>query len=87
MRGWECNAARLAPLQGLSGLHTLHLSPSGVESVATLHLVCQLTGLRELTLQCNSAAEGLQLQQLTALKQLTLLFYSGSVGGVFERLS
>ena len=33
MRGWECNAALLAPLQGLSGLHTLHLSPCGVESV------------------------------------------------------
>jgi hypothetical protein len=65
-------AERLTPLAGLSGLHTLRLHSyirkDGLEAV------CQLTGLRELTLGAPGTAEGLLLQ-LAQLKQLTRLDY------------
>ena len=72
----------LAPLQGLSGLHTLRLDVSRAELPAAegLHAVSQLTGLKELDLHASSMslhdAEGLLLQ-LTQMQRLTKLTYYG----------
>jgi hypothetical protein len=87
VRGLQCSSVQLAPLQGLSGLQTLHLPQCGDEDVDGLQLVCQLTGLKELSVTFDSmAVEGLQLQLLTDLKQLTQLSYAGPVNGVYERV-
>jgi hypothetical protein len=73
MQQLQCSAERLASLAGLSKLHTLYLADGtqvqGVESV------CQLTGLRELTIDSPKTPQGLLLQ-LAQLKQLTHLFFS-----------
>jgi hypothetical protein len=69
------HSAKLLPaLHGLSGLHTLGLS--AVQAHEQLDGVCQLTGLRELVVRAPDVAQGLLLQ-LTQLKQLTALTYSG----------
>jgi hypothetical protein len=89
MRNLQYSAEFLAPLQGLSGLHTLRLGsriqeeggPPPVEAVA------QLTGLRELTL--SSPRSGGGLLQLTQLQQLTLLEFefAGTVVRTFSCLT
>ena len=54
----------LAPLQGLSGLHTLRLNAE-VPTEAELQAVCQLTGLRELEGALpHKATEAIGLTQL-----------------------
>jgi hypothetical protein len=64
----------LAPLQGLSGLHTLRLN-SDVPTDAELQAVCQLTGLRQLEVALPH--EATQAIMLTQLKHLTRLVYEG----------
>ena len=70
----QYSAEQLAPLQGLSGLHTLYVSAG--DASAGIEVACQLTGLRELHLDCSREppddAEGLLLQ-FTHLEQLTNL--------------
>jgi hypothetical protein len=69
------NSAKMLPaLHGLSGLHTLGLS--AVQAHERLDGVYQLTGLRELVVRAPDVAQGVLLQ-LTQLKQLTALTYSG----------
>ena len=69
----QCSAEPLTPLQGLSGLHTLHLLVSGPTAAEGLAAVCQLTGLKALSMCIQDVAEGLALLQLTQLRQLTEL--------------
>jgi hypothetical protein len=75
MRELRVSTELLAPLQGLSGLHVLHLSDSG-NLGQDWSAVRQLTGLRELYLTAPHSAEGLLLQ-LTQLKKLTSLTFTG----------
>ena len=79
MRGLRCNAELLAPLQRLSGLHTLAWC-SGDDGFVekTLEAVGRLTGLKELDLFGPYPAE-VPLQQLTQLKQLTKLVCKGGL--------
>jgi hypothetical protein len=85
MQGLQCSSDLLAPMQGLSGLHSLHLPTCSDEDVDDLHALCQLTGLRKLGLVFEGlAVEGLQLQLLTDLKQLTRLSYHGPVNGTHK---
>jgi hypothetical protein len=79
MRGLQCSAELLTPLQRLSGLHTLTLARHDGESEGEiLGVVGRLTGLRELELFARCPAEVL-LQQLTQLKQLTKLVCKGDL--------
>jgi hypothetical protein len=77
IRGLQYSAELLPSLMGLTGLHTLLLHPA-YGSTGTLHDVCQLTGLRKLSLnvQDMTQGEGLLLQ-LTQLQGLTQLDYYG----------
>jgi hypothetical protein len=77
MQGLRYTAHLLPALQGLSGLHTLSLGAS--HAAEPLDGVCQLTGLRELSVYPRDGAKGLLLQ-LTQLKQLTALAYFGACG-------
>jgi hypothetical protein len=71
MRGLQLREELLTALQGLSGLHTLHLeAPEG--STVGLEGVCQLTGLRKLEVVEPGDKTGLLLQ-LTQLQLLTCL--------------
>jgi hypothetical protein len=73
--GLQYSAELLAPLQGLGGLQKLHVQTEpDTDGWEPLELVCQLTGLREL--QADWVPDWLLLQ-LTQLKQLTALTYSG----------
>jgi hypothetical protein len=68
----------LAALQGLSSLTKLYVH--AYDSSAELHHVCQLTGLQWLQLHEEEHYEGHgMLLQLTQLRQLTYLNYSGHV--------
>jgi hypothetical protein len=71
----RCSAALLVPLQGLSGLQTLHCQWDEA-TAGVVHAVCQLTGLRELVVwgSVRVKKEG-SLLQLTQLQQLTMLHY------------
>ena len=77
----QCNAEPLTPLQGLSGLHTLHLGVSGPTAAEGLAAVCQLTGLRALSMRIQDVAEGPALLQLTQLRQLTELQVDRAIDG------
>jgi hypothetical protein len=70
-------AESLAALTGLSSLLKLDMWVDYPPSEG-LKVVCQLTGLRELHLAFSSTADGFLLQ-LTQLRQLTRLHYSGVV--------
>jgi hypothetical protein len=73
--GLQYSAELLGPLQGLSKLQSLHVQTDpGTDGWEPLELVCQLTGLRKL--QADWVPDWLLLQ-LTQLKQLTELTYSG----------
>ena len=73
--GLQYSAELLGPLQGLSELQSLHVQTDpGTDGWEPLELVCQLTGLRKL--QADWVPDWLLLQ-LTQLKQLTELTYSG----------
>jgi hypothetical protein len=64
MVGLQCSYSSrlLAPLRGLTVLHTLHLPTFRDKDLQTLQPVCRLTGLRELSVWFdNTAKEGLQL--------------------------
>ena len=86
MHGLQCGSEVLGPLQGLSGLRTLLLADPCVGALNDNALaeaggrgfeaVCQLTGLRELSLQEPDTPEGLLLK-LAQLQQLTRLTYMG----------
>jgi hypothetical protein len=75
------SAKLLASLPGLSGLHTLHLSGTrGWEAV------WQLTGLVRLEVSClgfgfdfEARHSLVELEELTQLKQLTALKYTGCI--------
>ena len=81
MRALLCGAQQLAPLCGLSGLHTLSLGDILQCTEEDLEPVCQLTGLRELVIECceSRGTRERLLLQLTQLKQLTYLEYSGDL--------
>jgi hypothetical protein len=100
MEGLQVGLGWLAPLQGLTGLHTLRLgcdsdgggnNDSGSDSDSDdggdhataaegMAEVCQLTGLRELSLRVPHDAHLPQLSlQLTQLQCLTYLSYQGLV--------
>jgi hypothetical protein len=83
IRGLQCSAELLGPLRWLSKLHTLRLfDDQKCTAAAVMPTVCQMTGLRELGLACMSITEeGLILLQLTQLKQLTALEYTGPLDG------
>jgi hypothetical protein len=86
------NPQQLTQLQGLTGLHTLHLvtgtgprmaHDASADTGDTLQAVCQLTGLRELGLYVIDAATQMlitQLQQLLQLPHLTSLQYDTREG-------
>ena len=77
MKFLRCDADHLAPLRGLSMLHTLRCGTAQFCTGEGLEPVCQLTGLRELEVLCRDTRnirEGLLLQ-LTQLKQMTKLDY------------
>ena len=84
MQHLTLSAELIAQLPALTGLTALELRPEDGTYGSMgegLEAVCQLTGLRELTLCFEEAAgEGLLLQ-LTQLKQLTRLEYRGPVKG------
>jgi hypothetical protein len=84
MEDLQYNAERLAPLSGLSLLHTLHLATDDPTAAEGMETVCQLIGLRELQLHVPCAVEGLPLQ-LTQLQQLTSLAYKGVPDDVSDR--
>ena len=74
----QCSAELLAPLTGLSGLHTLECE-LGDATADVVQAVCRLTGLRELTVQGNGPMQqGGSLLHLTQLQQLTRLGYQGA---------
>ena len=80
--GLECHAELLAPLQGLSGLHTLHFSAVHVAGPEAVQAVCRLSGLRKLAvniLDSENDSQGELLLQLTQLRCLTWLFNAGPV--------
>jgi hypothetical protein len=79
MEDLQYSAERLAPLSGLSVLHTLRLATDDPTAADGMETVCQLTGLRELHLHAPCMVEGLPLQ-LTQLQQLTQLHYKGDGG-------
>jgi hypothetical protein len=84
--GWlRLRAEQLAPLQGLRGLHILHLAPSCHDDLKSMHEVSELTGLRELSIHDSYSPEG-RLEELllllTQLKQLTMLKYGRHSGYV-----
>jgi hypothetical protein len=73
-----CPQHVLAPLCGLSGLHTLRLATDTAgEAAEGFEEVCQLPGLRELHLKTHRTAKEGLLLQLAQLKQLTGLAYLG----------
>jgi hypothetical protein len=88
---------QLTQLQGLSGLHTLHLLTGTVQELAdnvpadtgqTLQAVCQLTGLRKLRLMVDDAPTSrlvTQLQQLQRLPHLTMLEYLEGTPAVLQQ--
>jgi hypothetical protein len=75
--GQGLTAARLAPLQGLSGLHMLHIAGAGLRSDGW-QAVCQLTRLRDLHL-CWLHATQVESLQATQLHHLTRFVYRGHV--------
>jgi hypothetical protein len=88
MQHLQYSAELLASLQGLSGLHTLRWDAdpysNAVGTLSTmpvedLHMVCQLTGLQELSL-AGFENETEELLQLTQLRQLTWLSCKGVLG-------
>jgi hypothetical protein len=88
---------QLTQLQGLSGLHTLHLLTGTAQELAdnvpadtgqTLQAVCQLTGLRKLRLMVDDAHTSrlvTQLQQLQRLPHLTMLDYLEGTPAVLQQ--
>jgi hypothetical protein len=68
-----CSTAQLAPLQRLTGLHTLAVGAGEADDLEGVQTLCQLTGLHELGVYVSPAAEArlLQLTQLTRLTALT----------------
>ena len=68
----------LAPLQRLTGLHRLHMGGDTV-TAEDLQAVCQLTGLKELSVTCLGYSKAELLLQLTELLQLTTLRFFGIV--------
>jgi hypothetical protein len=69
-----CSTAQLAPLQRLTGLHTLVVGAAEQDDeLEGVQALCQLTGLQELSVWVGRAAESrlLQLTQLTGLTALT----------------
>jgi hypothetical protein len=68
----------LAAMQGLRELHTLSLIADATTAADRLHGLCQLTGLRDLDLSTPTNAQEELLLQLTQLRQLTALRYTGA---------
>ena len=83
----ECTGDLLSSLQGLSGLHTLHLEPSWCNCEGFQGVV-QLEGLRKLKVLNPSHFADKLLLQLTQLQHLTSLDYNGTVKdrmrGIFQ---
>jgi hypothetical protein len=73
MSSMPCSTAQLAPLQRLTGLHTLAVG-AGQDELEGVQALCQLTGLQDLELRCGAAADA-SLMQLTQLKQVTRLVF------------
>jgi hypothetical protein len=93
------SAKLLGPLQGLRGLHTLRLAPStaaglpaqlalvGAGSAEGFEAVCQLTGLKELTMRVtytHGTREQL-VRPLLQLQQLTVLGLAGRREHISEK--
>ena len=72
----------LAPLNGLSGLHTLSLAVNEQTAGEGVRAVCQLTGLRQLKVNLPrllADEQGLEhLRELAQLTQLTALTFDGT---------
>jgi hypothetical protein len=73
-----CSTAQLAPLQQLTGLHTLIAGDGYYDDLEGVQALCQLTGLQDLDLRWARAAEAriLQLTHLTRLTALEFLQYT-----------
>jgi hypothetical protein len=68
-----CSTAQLTPLQRLTDLRTLAVGAVGdADELEGVQVLCQLTGLQELDLRTDTAAESCLLQ-LTRLTRLTAL--------------
>jgi hypothetical protein len=80
LQDMQCSAELLPALHGLSRLQDLCLFDDR-STVEGLEVVCQLTQLKDLVLLVPNTAEELLLLQLTQLKQLTYLEYSGPLDG------
>jgi hypothetical protein len=76
----QCKPQLLAPLQGLTGLHTLHMGGDEI-TADEVQAAGQLTGLRELTLLTLNSITAEVLLPLTELLQLTALRLRGTVNG------
>jgi hypothetical protein len=74
-----CSTAQLAPLQQLTGLHTLAVGAGGSVDSEGLQALCKLTGLQELHLPTTypSAEARACILQLTQLTRLTHLHCTG----------
>jgi hypothetical protein len=68
-----CSTAKVAPLQQLTGLHTLAFCKKWHDELEGVEVLCQLTGLRELELRVTwvPKAQVLKLTRLTSLTALT----------------
>jgi hypothetical protein len=73
--GLQYSAEQLAPLQGLTALHTLTIRGPDGSSGEEVGVVGQLTGLQKLTLHVQETPGG--LLRLTRLQRLTQLNYWG----------
>jgi hypothetical protein len=89
IRGLQKSAGLLAPLQGLSGLHTLHFNGFDEENLGAL---CRLTQLRHLSVgspapSLASVPAVLQLVQLTQLQQLTALEFWRLISHAWQHIN
>jgi hypothetical protein len=74
-----CSTAQLAPLQRLTGLHTLVVGAGHADDLEGVQVLCQLTGLEELDLWVARRAQA-HILQLTQLTGLTALMFAHSGG-------
>jgi hypothetical protein len=79
----RCKAQLLAPLQGLTALHTLHVGGNEI-TADTTQALGQLTGLKELNVITFGSIRAELLLPLTELQQLTTLHLHGRVNNLYQ---
>jgi hypothetical protein len=76
-----CTTAQLAPLQRLTGLHTLVVGAERADELEGVQTLCQLAGLQDLQLWGTRAAAEARFLQLTQLTGLTAFSFLQGVTG------